>query len=112
MLARNGIDNVAKHDQSLGLVERVHHGRGWIGNQQHVALVDGRPSTDAGSIEAKTFLKRAFLKLRDGVGNVLLDSRQIRKTEVELLGVMLLRVIENFFRAHSHSVSPSLPAHS
>jgi hypothetical protein len=36
--------------------------------------------------------------LADGVGDVLLQSWQVSKTQVQLLGVMLFRILQDVFR--------------
>ncbi len=61
VLACDGVDDVADHHQRLGFVERIDHRRRRVGDQQHVALVDGGPAADAGAVDAETLLERIFL---------------------------------------------------
>ena len=98
MLARDGIDHVAQHHQRLGFVKRIDHGGGRVGNQQHVAFVDGGPSADAGPVEAETFFEGALLQLGDRIGNMLLHAGQVGEAQIELLHVVFLRVFKDFFR--------------
>ena len=70
-----------------------------IRDQQHVALVDGGPAADAGSVDAEAFFEGLFAQLADGIGDVLLHAGQIGEAQVELLGVVFLREFEDFFRS-------------
>ena len=71
-----------------------------IGNQQHVALVDRRPTADARSIHAEAFLEAAQVQLADRVGNVVLQARNIGEPQIELLGIVLLRKFQDFLWTH------------
>src|SRR6185437_6608697 len=106
VLAGDRIDHVANHDQRAGLKEGIHDRSRRIGDQQHVAFVDRRPAANAGSVEAEAFFKRAFFQLGNGIGDVLLNAREVREAQVKLLGFVLLGELEDFFWSHSHSVSP------
>ena len=68
-----------------------------IGNQQHVALVDRRPAADAGAVHAEAFFERRLAQLVDGIGNVVLQSRQVGEAEIEQLGFVLLRELQDGF---------------
>src|SRR5256885_7134767 len=45
------------------LFRSIHERRGGVGNQQHIAFVDGRPAADARSIHAEPFLEAALIQL-------------------------------------------------
>ena len=62
-----------------------------IRDEQHVALIDGRPSADAGPVDAEPFLERLLVQFGDGIRNVLLQAGQVGETQVELPRFFLLR---------------------
>ena len=47
VLPRNRIDDIAKHHQRARFGERIEESRRRIGNDQHVAFIDGGPAADA-----------------------------------------------------------------
>ncbi len=56
-LLGDGIDDVGDHHQSGRFGEGIHHVGGGIGDQQHVALVDGRPAADGGTVHAEALFE-------------------------------------------------------
>src|SRR5215471_10430550 len=100
VLARDGIDHVAGHYQSANLAERIDEGSVGVGNEQHVALVDGGPSADARSINPEARFKRIFGELADGIGNVLLEAGQISEAQIDLVSFLLSGKLQNFLKTH------------
>ena len=74
-----------------------------IGDQQHVAFVDRRPAADAGSVDAEAFFEAALIQLADRIGDVMLQAGNVRESQVQLFGVVLLCVFEYFLRGHPSS---------
>ncbi len=71
VLPRDGIDDVAGHHQRAGFGERIHESRAGVRNEQHVALVDGGPATDARPIHAEAFFEGILVEFCYGIRNVL-----------------------------------------
>ena len=90
MLARDRVDCVGDHDQRRRLAERIHDGSGRVGNEQHVAFVDGRPRTNAGAVEAVAFLEDLLVQFADRIRNVMPETGDVAKAQVDLLGVVFL----------------------
>ena len=61
-----------------------------IGNQQHVALVNGCPAADGRAIHAEALFEGRFAKLPDGIRNVVPEPGNIGETQVKDLHVVLL----------------------
>src|SRR5579862_91786 len=100
MLLGNRIDDVAVHDEGRRLGKRIHESGIRIRDQQHVALVDGSPSPDTGPVHSETVFKRAEIYLAHRIGNVVLQTRDVREAKIELLGVVLLGEIQHFLWTH------------
>ena len=92
--------HVADHHERGGLGERIHDRRVGIRNQEHVALVDRRPTADARSIHAEALFEDAFVNLGHRVRNVMLQTRNVGEPQVELLGIVLRCKFQHFFRTH------------
>ena len=95
--------DVAVHDQRGGLGERIHQRSGRIGDQEHVALMDRRPTADTRSIHAEAVFKAAQIQFTDRVRHVVLQARNVRKPQVELLGIVFLGKFQHFLRTHPSS---------
>jgi hypothetical protein len=100
VLPRNGIDHVAGHHQRANLPEGIDERGARVRDEQHVALVDGRPTADAGSINAETLFKRVWGELADGIGDVLLQTGQIREAQIHLAHFFAFRKLQNFLGIH------------
>src|ERR1035438_5096886 len=61
--------DVAVHHQRGRFGERIHKGGVGIGDQQHVAFVDRRPSADTRSIHTEALFEAAHFQLADRAGN-------------------------------------------
>ncbi len=103
VLARNGVDDVAEHDQCPGLRERIHEGSGGIGNDEHVALVNRRPAADAGAVDSEAIFKRALIEHADGIRDVLVQSGQVGKAQIDLPGIVLLGELKSLLWGHRSS---------
>ena len=90
VLARDRVHRVGDHDQRRRLAERIHDGRIRVRHQEHVALVDGCPGADAGAVEAVTFFEDVFVQFADGVRDVMPQTGDVAKAQVDLLGVVFL----------------------
>ncbi len=101
VLARDGIDHVAGHHQRADFAKRIDERGARVRDQQHVALVDRRPTADAGSIDAETLFKRVLGELADGIGDVLLQTGQIREAQIHLANFFAFRKLQNFLRDSS-----------
>jgi len=104
MLFGDRIDHVAQHDERGDFGEGIHHRGLGVGNQEHVALVDGGPASNARAIHAESLFKRAFLQMLNWIGNVMLQARDIGESQIELLGIVLFGKFQDFFRAHPSSM--------
>ena len=102
VLARDGIDNIAEHDQRARFGKRIHESGGGIGNDQHVAFVDSGPAANARAVDAEAIFERLLFEHGDGIGDVLAQARQVGKAQIELPGIVLLGKFENFLRGHMY----------
>ena len=89
MLPRNRIDNVARHHQRARLGKRIHEPRGRIGNNEHVALINRRPTAYARTINSKTVFKRPLIQHGDRIRDMVTQPRQIGKSQIYLPGIVL-----------------------
>jgi hypothetical protein len=105
VLPGDGILDVAEHDHGGGIHEWIHDGGGGVGDQEHVALVDGRPAADAGAIDAEAIFERILRELADRVGDVVLQAGNIGKPEVHHLGFILSGKLQHFLWAHLATLS-------
>ena len=97
------INHVGHHHQGRHLGERVEHVRVRIGDEQHVALVDGRPAANGRTVHAEALFKRGLAELVDGVGNVVPKSGKIREAQIQQLDVVLLHEFQDTLRV-SHGM--------
>jgi hypothetical protein len=95
------IFHVADHHQGGGLGERIHDGRVRIGDQEHIALVDRRPTADARSIHAEAFFEALQSQFADRVGDVMLQARDVGESQVDLLDIVFLGKIQYFLWTHN-----------
>ena len=56
----HGVDDVADHAEGGNFSEGVEHGGVGVGDDEHVAGVDGLPAPDAGSVESVAVFKGVF----------------------------------------------------
>ena len=89
-LLGHGIDYVAGHHQRGQLCERIEHEGIRVGDEQHIALVNGRPAANGRAIHAEAFFKRGFRQLIDRIRNVMPQSRQVGEAQVKQLDPVLL----------------------
>src|SRR5271169_2765671 len=69
-----------------------------VRNQQHVALMNRRPAANRRSVDAETFHKRRFGQLFNGIRDVMPQSQQIGKPQVENLRIVLPGKFEHGLR--------------
>jgi hypothetical protein len=91
------IDDVRDHHQRGHVGEGIHHVGFRVGNQQHVAFIDGRPTANGRAVHAKAVFKRVLSQLIDRKGYVLPQTWQVREAEVKNLGSVFLREIQDGF---------------
>jgi hypothetical protein len=72
------------------LVERVDERRARVRHQQHVALVNRRPSANAGAVHAEAFFEGLLIELADGIRNVVLKTGQVGEAQVQILTLFFL----------------------
>src|SRR5262249_16204517 len=77
------IDDIANHHESWRLGEGIGNVSAGNGNQQHVALVNGRPAADRRAIHAEAVFKAVLGELLDGIRNVMPQSGEVGKTQVQ-----------------------------
>ena len=70
-LLRNRVNHIADHHQGWDFGEGVHHVCRGIGNEEHVAFIDRRPTANGRTIHAESFFERIFGQLANRVRNVL-----------------------------------------
>lgn len=90
--------------QRLVTAERVQAGRGDVGTQSHVGLVDGLEAADRGAVEGE-LLRRVERPRRDG--EVLHHTRQVAEADVDELDVVLLDVLLHFVGVLEHPTPPT-----
>ena len=104
VLARDGIDDAAEHYQSWRFGEWIHHGGSGVGDEEHVALVDGRPTADA---RAASNPKPSSKTSSSTICRVGYDTwcvatpGKIGEAQIQLTCIVLLSAnFEDFFRTH------------
>ena len=102
-LLGDGIDHVGHHHQGRHLGERIQHVCARIGNEQHVALVNGRPAANGRAVHAEALFERGLAELVDGIGNVMPKSGKVREAQVQQLDVVLLHEFQDTLRV-SHGM--------
>jgi hypothetical protein len=95
--------HVAVEDECGDLGEGIEEGSGGVGDQQHVALVDGGPAADTGAVHTEAFFEAALFELADRIGDVVLQARDVGEAEIDLLHVVVLGEFEYFLRRHLSS---------
>ena len=89
------INDVRHHHQGWRFGEGIEHVGAGIGNQQHVALVNGGPAANGGAIHAEALFKRIFRELVNGVGNVVPQAGEVGEAEVEQLDSIFLHELHH-----------------
>jgi hypothetical protein len=82
--------------------------RAGIGDQQHVAFVNGRPAPNGRAVHTEALFEGGFRQLVDGIRNVLPKARQVGESEVQHLDSVLFRELQDTFRI-SHGLLLLLP---
>jgi hypothetical protein len=90
ILFGDGIPGISDDNQRGHFRERIHEDGIWIGDEEHIALIDGSPTADTRSVHAETVLERIDLQLADGVGNVMLKARYVSEADVDLASIVFL----------------------
>src|SRR5579884_4294136 len=88
--------------------EWVHDSRVWIGNDQHIALIDCLEPTNAGTVKSLSFDKGLFLKFAHWDAEMLPGAWHINELEVYHACAALSGKLQYLFRGHILS-SPSHP---
>src|SRR5882724_6134172 len=104
-LLGHGIDDVSNQDQRWRLGEGIHDEPVRIGDQEHVALVNGRPAPNRRAIHAEAVFEGRLLELLNGIGNVVPQSRKIGEAQVEHARAVLLGKLQDCFSV-GHPVLP------
>src|SRR6185312_81303 len=91
---------VANHDERRGFHERVYESGCGVGDQQHVALVDGGPSADAGSVDAKAFSEGGLADFAHRVRDVVLEAGDVGEADVDLTSSVFFRVLHYLCWCH------------
>ena len=100
------IDDVADHHHRRDFGERIEHVLAGIGDEQHVALVNGCPAANGRAVHAEAFLEGRLAQLIDRIRNVVPKSGKIGEAQVEDLDIILLHEFQDFLRIRlgvSHS---------
>ena len=92
------IKHIAGQAQGRHDAHRVDNGRPRIGEEQHIALVDGLEAADARAIEADALGENVGGQLADGGAEVLPGAGQIDELEIDDLQPLLGGEIDNFLR--------------
>ena len=95
-LAAGGIENVAVDDHRRGREERVHAGRGRVGHQRHVGLVDRPPTGDRGAVEHEPFRESVFVDQRLVERDMLPLAPWIGEAEIDIFDVIVLDRLQDF----------------
>src|SRR5712691_1762047 len=89
-------DQAQRRDSS----ERVHHSGSGIGDNQHIAFVDGLEATYTGAVKGFPFDKGFFFEFAHRHTKMLPCARQIYKFEVHHFCAMLCGKLQYIFRHH------------
>ena len=100
-LASYRVEDIANHVEGGDLEERVDSSGAGIGDQQHVAFVDGLETADAGAVEAVPFGHVVLAELAQGDGEVLKRARQVGEPQVNDADVVGLTKLDDFSRGHT-----------
>ena len=92
--------DVADHDRRWEIGEGVHEQRGWVGHEQHIALVDALEPTDARTIETQTVLEEVLAEVHRRNCEVVPHSEQVCEPDVDDLGFVLMDEGYGLFGIH------------
>src|SRR5690606_15795891 len=101
VLASDGILHVADHHNRLELGERIDEGRVGLRQEQHVALVNRLPATNARAVEPEAILEQVLGELGNGDAEMLPYARKIHKAEIRALDIILPAHCQDFLRRHT-----------
>ena len=105
-LAGGRLEHVADQRQGGLGEEGIDAGRGGIRHQVHVGLVDCLPAGNRGAVEHLAFGKGVFFDHADVESDVLPLAARIGETEIDVLDVVVLDHLQDFF-GRSHGVDSS-----
>jgi hypothetical protein len=94
-LAGGRLQDVADDGKGRRREERVHLGRGRIGHEGHVRLVDGFPASNRRSVEHDAVGEHVLVDDRDVERHVLPLAARIREPEIDVLDVVVLDGFEH-----------------
>ncbi len=89
-LARDRVDDGADERERFLGVKDVDPGRGRVGDDEHVAGIDGAPAADAGAVEAEALGEDLLVVLGEGGGEMLPGAGQVGELEVDEFDFVLL----------------------
>src|SRR5689334_18716242 len=85
------IKNIAERYQCASFRERDHKCSTGIRDEEHIALIDSCPASNARPIYAETIFERALLEHIDRIRDVLSEAGDICKAQIHLPRVILFR---------------------
>ncbi len=98
-LARDRVDDVADQEQGLVRKHRIDGGRVRVGDEEHVALIDGLEAADAGPVESEAAGEAVLLELAERQAEVLPCPREVDEPDVDDLDALSLRALDHLARA-------------
>ena len=101
-LAARGIENVAVDDHRRGGEERVHAGRGRVGHQRHVGLVDRLPAGDRRTVEHEPVGEGVVVDQRLIEGDMLPLAPRIGEAEIDIFDVVVLDRLQDILGGLHH----------
>ena len=108
--ACDGILNIAAQTQRLWK-EGIDKGRFRLGNQQHIAFIDGLPAVHRRGIEPESFLKRFLSKDLQWYCEVLQGSRKVHEPQVDGSDFMFPAHGQKFTGSHVACLMMSVVTH-
>src|SRR5262249_12931690 len=103
-LSCNRLDDVCDQDQRRPIHKRIDPVTRWIGNHQHVALIDGCPTPQARCVKPEAVLKGAFVQLSDRKAEVMPRAHQIGEAHVYEFRLLIRSKLQYFLSAHGSSL--------
>ncbi len=99
-LHRRWLDHVAAKVELRFVRENIEHRRRWIGQQNHVRLVDSLPTRDRRAVKHFALLEEVFVDGMRGHGDVLFFAFRVRETKVDKFDLILFDEAEHLFGLH------------
>lgn len=89
LLSGDGIFDRSGDDECWNVCKGIEEGAIGVGDNEHVALIDGFPAADRGAVEAISVDELVFAELTDGNREVLPLAKEVGEADINDFDVMI-----------------------